>query len=102
MTAISISESSRVRGINLENDIYHTNKGKSEVFFIHIFHTDVPITKGTELGCFLVCKMLEAINNQEQRCGENEQTAHVFPLKNHYKARRTLGKTSLPRVAQIL
>ncbi len=58
-----------------------TIKGKSEVFVITIFHTDVPIKKGTELRCFLVCKMLDVINNQEQRFGENEQTAQVFPLQ---------------------
>ncbi len=56
VTAIALSESSRVRGINLENGLYHTSKGKSEVFVINTLHTDVPIKKGTELGRFQVCK----------------------------------------------
>ncbi len=64
MTAIPLSESSRVRGINLENGLYHTNRGKSKVFVINTLHTDVPIKKGTELGRFQVIKAVEIINNQ--------------------------------------
>ncbi len=81
MTAIALSELSRVRGINLENGLYHTNRGKSEVFVINTLHTDVPIKKGTELGRFQVCKPVEVINNQEHRCDENEQTAQLFSLQ---------------------
>ncbi len=64
VTAIALSESSRVRGINLENGLYHTNRGKSEVFVVNTLHTDVPIKKGTELGRFQVCKKVALINNQ--------------------------------------
>ncbi len=35
VTAIALSESSPVRGINLENGLYHKNRGKSEGFFCH-------------------------------------------------------------------
>ncbi len=78
MTAIALSESSRVRGINLENGLYHTDKGKSEVIVINTLHTDVPIKTGTELERFQVCKKVEIINNQEHRCDENEETVQVF------------------------
>ncbi len=63
VTAIALSESSRVRGINLDNGLYHKNKGKFEVFVINTLHTDVPIKKGTELGRFHVCKTVKVINN---------------------------------------
>ncbi len=62
VTATALSESSRVRGINLENGLYHTNRGKLELFVINTLHTDVPIKKGTELGDFQVCKAVEVIN----------------------------------------
>ncbi len=80
MKAIALSESSRVREINLENGVYHTNRGKFEVFVINTPHTDVPIKKGTELGRFQVCKTVEVINNEQHRCDKNEQTAQVFSL----------------------
>ncbi len=43
VTAIALSESSSVRGINLENGLYHTHRGKSEEFLINTPHIDVPI-----------------------------------------------------------
>ncbi len=53
-TAIALSESSRVHGISLENGLYQTNRGKTEVFVITTLHTDVPIEKGTGLGRFQI------------------------------------------------
>ncbi len=89
-----LSESSRVRGINLENDLYHTNKGKSEVFVINTLHTDVPIKKGTDLGCFQVCKMV--INNQEHRWDENEQTTQVFSLQESLQSEKDIKQHLTP------
>ncbi len=62
VTAIALSESSRVRGINLENGLYQTHKGRSEVFVINTLHRDVSIKKGTELGCFQICQEVQIIN----------------------------------------
>ncbi len=55
VTAIALSESSRVRGIYLENGLYHKNKGKSEVFVITL-HTDGSNKRGTELGRLQNCR----------------------------------------------
>ncbi len=96
MTAIALSESSRVRGINLENGLYHTNRGKSEVFVINTLHTDVPIKKGTELGRFQVCKTVEVINNQEHRCDKNKQTAQVFSLQESLQSEKDLKEHLAP------
>ncbi len=72
MTAIVLSESSRVRGINLENGLYHTNRGKTEVFVIIKLHTDVPIKKGTDLRRFQIGETVEIINNQDLISHKNE------------------------------
>ncbi len=79
VTAIALSESSRVCGINLEDGLYHTHKGKSEVFVINTLHTDISLQKGTELGRFQVSKTIEEINNHEI-CDDNKQT-QVFTVQ---------------------
>ncbi len=80
MPAIALGESSRVRGINLENGLYHTNRGKTEVFVISTLHTDVPIKKGTEVGRFQIGETVEIINNQDLISDKNEEIAQVFSL----------------------
>ena len=79
-TAIALSESSRVRGINLENGLYNTHKGKSEVFVTNTLPTDITLRKGTELGRFQVSKTVEIVNNH-QFCDETEQTKQVADLE---------------------
>ncbi len=79
-TAIALSESSRVRGINLENGLYNNHNGKSEVFVSNTLHTDIFLKEGTELGRFQVSKTVDVVNNY-QFSNENKQTAPVYALK---------------------
>ena len=98
MTAIALSESSRVRGIHLENGLYHTNRGKSEVIVINTLHADVPIKKGTELGRFQVCKAVEVINNQEHECDEDKLTTQVFSLRESLLSEKDIKQHLAPRL----
>ncbi len=82
VTAIALTESSRVRGINLESGLYQPHKGKLEVFVINTLPGDVSIKKGTELGCFQICQEVQIINKQDLKEEESEQTKHVFSLQD--------------------
>ncbi len=78
VTAIALSEPLRVRRINLETGIYHTNRGKTEVFFINTLHTDASSKKGTELELSQISEAVEIVNNQDLMSDENEEIAQVF------------------------
>ncbi len=90
--AIPLAEWSRVRGINLENGLYHTNRGKTEVFVINTLHTDVPIKKGTELGRFQISETVEKINNQDRISDKNEEIAQVFSLQESFQGEKDINQ----------
>ncbi len=96
MCAIVLSESSRVREINLENDLYHTDRGKTEVFVINTLHTDVAIKKGTELGRFQIGETVAIINNQDLISDKNEEIAQVFSLQESLQSERDIKQYLAP------
>ncbi len=93
VTAIALSESSRVRSINLEDELYHTHKGKSVLFAINTLHTDIPLQQGTELGRFQVSKTVERINNH-QICDDDKQI-EVFTVQESIQSEADI-KQHLP------
>ncbi len=58
VTAIALSDSSRVRGINFEDGLYHTHKGKSKVFVINTFTPTSLYRKRQSLDVFKSVKLL--------------------------------------------
>ncbi len=96
MSAITKSESSRVRGISLENALYHTNRGKTEVFVINTLHADLPIKKGTELGRFQIGETVDIINNQDFISDKNEEIAQVFSLQECLQSEKDMKQYLAP------
>ncbi len=76
--------------------IFIIQTGKSGVFVINTFHTDVSIKRGTELGRFQVCKTVEVINNQEHKCDEDKQTAQVFSLQESLQSEKDIKQRLVP------
>ena len=56
-TAIALTESSRVRGVNLESGLYNIRKGKSKVFINNVLQTDIILKKEQSLDVFKLVKL---------------------------------------------
>ncbi len=85
-----------MRGINLENGLYHTNRGKTEVFVMNTLHTDVPIKKGTELGRFQIGETVEIINDQDLIFDKNEEISQVFSLHESLQSEKHIKQYLAP------
>ena len=94
-TAITLSESSRVNGIHLDNGLYNVHKGKTEVFVSNTLHTDIILKKGTALGSFQVSKTVEEINDHENS-DESKQTAQVLSLQESIQSESDIKQHLAP------
>ncbi len=83
-------------GLNLENGLHHTNRGKTGVFIINTLHTDVPIKKGTELGRFQISEAVEIINHQDLISDKNGEITQVFSLQESLQSEKDIKQYLAP------
>lgn len=78
---ITLTETSRVKGIDMEAAIYNSSKGELEIFLTNKVNKNVTLKKGTQIGLFQICESLEVINDENDGT-KNESTLHNINEEN--------------------
>ncbi len=102
---IALADTSRVKGIQMEAGTYSSIKGRLEIFLTSTVNTDITLKKGTQLGLFQICQVLQVVTENEHEDAP-EVVEHVCSVQGDLelgrKFRNHLNSTSHPDLEQEL
>lgn len=104
---ITLPETARVRGIQVDSAVYVAEKGRVEILVTSTLNKDITLKKGTQIGLFHVCKHpIKIVNNANNTQEDSENTVKVCPVQEDLelgrKYRYHLKSTSRPDLEQNL